>query len=186
METMNLPSGFSPFKLNDSQDESRRNDFAHHFFKIDLSPPEMGQPRPGQEQFRRIAENYNKPGIYFWVMRYGDADDLFSIYVGKTKSLANRVKNYLSEFQPHSPNDFKLRIFQSYLSKAVPFASLDLLFAPCPENELTLAEKEFIRKYKPLLNIQRGATDEARLGLQLAFEQFYHSAFENLLQRNAS
>ena len=188
METMTLtlPPALNRFKMSEAQRDSLRRDFDHHFFRIDISPEGQQPSHPGREQFDRINGHYNKPGIYLWVMTYGDSDDLFSIYIGKTKSLSTRVRNYRSEFQPHSPNDFKLRIFQSFLSEHVPDAALDLLFSPRGLDQLTTSENAAIHTYKPMLNIRQAATASARLGLQNAFEQYYRSAFETFLRGNAS
>jgi len=123
------------------------------------------------------------PGIYFWVMRYGNEDDLFRIYIGKTNSLSYRVQNYLSEFQPHSPNDFKLRIFQTFISEVAPTAALDLLFSRRSADQLTQSENEAIAFYdRPLLNRRQSASASARGALQDAFAQYYRSAFEGVLQ----
>jgi len=170
-----LPSGFAQFKMGEAHIASLRRDFELLVPQVDLSRP---------AQVERIVTHYKKkPGIYFWVMRYGVADDLYSIYIGKTNSLSYRVQNYVSEFQPHSPNDFKLRIFQAFLSEVAPTAALDLLFSPKPADQLTQSENEAINAYnKPLLNRRQAATAEARLGLQSAFAQFYRSAFASLSQ----
>jgi hypothetical protein len=164
-----LPSSFAQFKMSEGQDASFRQDFPKVFLQIDLS-------RPDSEPIKRIIANYQVPGIYFWVMRYGDAADLYPIYIGKAKSLSYRVQNYVSKFQPHSPNDYKLLIFQEFLAEAVPTAALDLLFAPKSADQLTHAENEAIRVYTPLLNRRLPASADARLGLQRAFKEFYRSA----------
>lgn len=61
------------------------------------------------------------PGIYFWVMRQGER--VFRIYIGKTNSMSYRMQNYVGEFQPHSPNDYKLRIFRVFLAESTPGAT---------------------------------------------------------------
>ena len=43
-------------------------------------------------------------------MRYRGAE--YKIYIGKTKSFSYRILNYIGDFQAHSPNDYKLRIFK--------------------------------------------------------------------------
>ena len=170
-----LPPGFAQFKMSEAHISSLRRDFELLVPQVDLSRP---------TQVDRIVTHYKKkPGIYFWVMRYGDADDLYSIYIGKTNSLSYRVKNYVSAFQPHAPNDFKLRIFQTFLSEVVPTAALDLLFSHKSADQLTRSEKEAIDAYnKPLLNRRQVATADARVGLQNAFTQFYRSGFASLSQ----
>jgi hypothetical protein len=169
-----LPPGFSQFMMSEAQISALKKDFV-------LAVPEVNLSRP--EQVERIITHRKKvPGIYFWVMRHGENDDLFRIYLGKTNSLSYRVQNYVSGFQPHAPNDFKLRIFQSFLSELAPSAALDLLFSEKSVEQLTQAEAEAIKFYDPLLNRRQPATADARLALQNAFSLFYRSAFEALLQ----
>jgi hypothetical protein len=170
-----LPSSFAQLKMTEGQDASFRQDFPKVFLQVDLS-------KADSEPIKRIIANYKVPGIYFWVMRHGDAADLYPIYIGKAKSLSYRVQNYVSKFQPHSPNDYKLLIFQEFLAEVAPSAALDLLFAPKSADQLTRAENEAIRVYKPLLNGRLPASADARLGLQGAFKEFYRSAFEGVLQ----
>ena len=173
MTTTTFPSSFTQFKMSGADISRLRKDFELLLSEVDLSRP---------EKVERIITDYKqKPGIYFWVMRYGNEDDLFPIYIGKTNSLSYRVKNYVSEFQPHSPNDFKLRIFHTFLSEMVPTAVLDLRFSPKSEDQLAQSEKEAIDSYAPLLNRKRKASASTRLALQNAFAQYYRSAFEGLL-----
>jgi len=138
------------------------------------------------KNLERIFERYKDvSGIYFWVMRYSvenaDADALVPIYIGKTKSLAYRVKNYTSHFQPHAPNDFKLLVFKNFLSQIVPSAAVDLLFWRKPVDELTRSEKAKIDLYHPLLNRRLKASPHARANLECAFSEYYASAFGHLL-----
>ena len=64
-----------------------------------------------KEDIRRaIPGTYNIPGLYFWVMSV--RGKRYRIYIGKTKSLVRRVEDYVKEFQAHSPNDYKIHIFQ--------------------------------------------------------------------------
>jgi hypothetical protein len=170
-----LPPSFAQFKMSEEQGSRFREDFPKVFPQVDLS-------RPDSATIQRIISNYNEPGIYFWVMRHGEEADLYPLYIGKAKSLSYRVKNYVSKFQPHSPNDYKLLIFHEYLKEAAPDAALDLLFAPTTADQLTRAEGEAIRLYTPLLNRRLPASAEARLGLQAAFKAFYRSAFQGLLR----
>ena len=59
------------------------------------------------EPLRRLLETHNKvSGIYFWILRHETKE--YKIYIGQTNSLANRLVNYVSEFQAHSTNDYKL------------------------------------------------------------------------------
>src|SRR5437763_1551320 len=65
-------------------------------------------------------------GCYLWVMQCGEAR--YKIYLGRTGSIRKRARDYSREFQVHSPNDFKLRLFQSFMAKSWPAAKLDLYF----------------------------------------------------------
>src|SRR5215469_7980184 len=57
--------------------------------------------------------SHTEPGLYFWVLGVGA--NRYKVYVGKTRSLFRRVQDYTNGFQPHSPNDFKLQVLQSFV-----------------------------------------------------------------------
>lgn len=76
----------------------------------------------------------------------------YKVYLGRTKSVRKRVKDYGCAFQIHSPNDFKMRLFQTFASKQWPGATLDLFFARCGESQIKAKETKLIRKLVPLLN----------------------------------
>lgn len=115
-------------------------------------------------------------GIYFWILRNKDIE--YKLYIGKTKSLANRLVNYVSEFQPHSPNDYKLRIFAQYLVELAPEAALDLYFEATDVGDLKDAEKKAIRRFRPILNQLPSPSSDAKEKLKNAFENFYRSTFD--------
>jgi hypothetical protein len=126
------------------------------------------------------------PGIYFWLLRRGETE--YKIYVGHTTSLSYRLTNYISEFQPHAPNDYKLRIFHAFIAETWPTAGLDLHFAAKKfgkvglaevRTQLTGAENAALAQYKPiLLNSRARATVEAKDELREAFTSYYRSAFQ--------
>ena len=120
-----------------------------------------------------------KSGIYFWVLAY--EENLYRIYVGKTNSLAHRIKNYSSAFQPHSPNDFKLQIFYLFTQELLPQSELLLYFSPCNVDLLNHQEKEEIGFFDPLLNRRMKASTEIRSKLQEAFVAYYQSCFQGAL-----
>jgi len=122
-------------------------------------------------------------------MRYEQAG--YKIYIGQTNSLQNRILNYISEFQPHAPNDYKLRVFEAFMIELLPGATLDLNFREVDcrgleEREakarLTAVEGEAIQKFDPLLNNLKRPTEEAREELKKAFGLYYRSAFESKLR----
>ena len=132
------------------------------------------------ESLTRLLETHKKvPGIYLWVLRNETKE--YKLYIGQTNSLANRLLNYVSEFQAHSPNDYKLRIFAAFLAELAPQAVLDLYFAVKDVGSLKKAEKDAIRKYDPLLNQLPPPNAEAKEKLKNAFEFYYRSAFERRL-----
>lgn len=130
---------------------------------------------------RVLASHRKMSGIYFWVLRHGT--DEYKLYIGQTKSLANRLLNYVSEFQAHSPNDYKLRIFAAFLTELAPRAVLDLYFAVKEVGDLKDAERIAIRQYRPLLNELPPPSIEAKQRLREAFEFYYRSAFQGRLDR---
>ncbi len=119
------------------------------------------------------------PGVYFWVLRYRTRQ--YKIYIGKTKSLAARLLNYVGEFQPHSPNDYKLRIFAAFATELAPTSVLELHFIESEIGLLGERENEAVRKFNPLLNQRSSPTIEAKEKLKIAFEFYYRSAVEQSL-----
>ena len=163
---------FSGFEFSAAQAASLHTDFALLLLATDLSRCNRVD--------RIIAEYKKVPGIYFWVMRYGDR--LFRIYIGKTNSMAYRMQNYVGEFQPHSPNDYKIRIFRAFLAESIPDATLDLYFSTKNLQDITQAENLAVTTYDPLLNRRQRPSSSARIVLRDAFSGYYRSAFEQLLQ----
>ena len=109
---------------------------------------------------------------------------LFSVYVGKTNSVSFRLRNYVSDFQPHSPNDYKLRVFRLFLHEVAPEATLDLYFSQTDLADLTQAENLAVESFDPLLNRRQRPSAGARAVLSDAFSLYYRSAFERLLQND--
>jgi hypothetical protein len=168
-----LLRGFEHFLLDISQATVMREEFQSILLGTDLAKG---------LQVEEVALNYKGVhGIYFWILRHEDAE--YKIYIGQTKSLSRRVLNYISEFQPHSPNDYKLRVFHAFLLELVPSATLDLYFAEKDSAILTQAEADAIKKYDPLLNKLPRPTPEARGELKKAFSLYYRSSFEGGLRR---
>ena len=166
---------FSSFELTADQSNVLLTDFTRLIQDTDLT------------HCSRVADiitEYKKvSGIYFWVMRHDD--HLFRIYIGKTKCIFNRMRNYFGEFQPHSPNDFKLRIFRTFLAEKIPDATLDLYFLQKTAFELTQAENQALATFNPLLNRRQHVTADARTALRDAFSTYYRSAFEQLLKNGS-
>ena len=134
------------------------------------------------EPLRRLLETHNKvSGIYFWILRHETKE--YKIYIGQTNSLANRLVNYVSEFQAHSTNDYKLRVFSAFLGELAPKAALDLYFSATDVGSLNGAEKDAIRRYDPLLNQLPPPSADAKERLKNAFEFYYRSAFESRLSK---
>src|SRR5260370_38169677 len=75
------------------------------------------------EPLTRLLETHKKAsGIYFWVLR--DETKEYKLYIGQTNSLSNRLLNYVSDFQAHSPNAYNLHIFAACLAGFAPEARL--------------------------------------------------------------
>lgn len=120
-------------------------------------------------------------GIYFWVMAYKAAR--YSIYIGQTKSLSRRLCNYVSRFQVHSPNDYKLQVFRAFVTGLAPPGALDLYFAEKDANVLSKAETVAEKQYRPLLNHLPKPTKEERSKLKEAFSLYYRSALKRKLKK---
>jgi len=135
--------------------------------------------RSQEEIMQSLGRNHNCLGVYFFVLTIG----LFSyaLYIGKTNSITRRVKEYLNEFQAHSPNDYKIQIFQKMVLKKVPKAQFSLYFRDADLNTYTALEKELIEQFNPIMNKRAIAGQGARVAFREAFEKYYRAGFEELL-----
>jgi len=169
-----LPDGWERYRLSTEEAQWRLSDFGEPV----LRATKLVEGR----EIKELQATYKKaPGIYFWLMNVGSSE--YKIYIGKTKSLSYRVANYIADFQPHSPNDFKLRVFEFFVGELVPSASMSLFFARKDVSEITDAENKALEKYKwPLLNQRAEPTPEAKAQLRDAFTTFYQSSFEAKLK----
>ena len=145
--------------------------------RTEFSPVLIGATLTKDEPLRRLLETHKRAsGIYFWVLRHEAKE--YKIYIGQTNSLANRLVNYVSEFQAHSTNDYKMRVFTAFLAEFSPDVALDLYFSVTDVGSLKEAAKLAIRKYDPLLNQLPPPSAEAKERLRNAFEFYYRSSFE--------
>ena len=157
------------FKIGASQAANFESDFSLVFKNFGLSREEVRQ-QPLMSEMKDI------PGVYFLMLRIDDC--LYKIYAGKARCLSRRLFDYANEFQPHSPNDYKLRFFRDFLIRHEPKAQFDLYFQKCTQETYTQNELLMIKKYDPLLN-QRGVGD--RIIIQKAFEAYFSQSFQRKL-----
>jgi hypothetical protein len=170
---MNPLARFDRFRFAEGDADAMRSEFIPLLTKATFIK---------DEPLTRLLETHKKAsGIYFWVLRHETNE--YKLYIGQTNSLSNRLLNYVSEFQAHSPNDYKLRIFAAFLAEFAPEAALDLYFAVTDIGRLRDAEKDAIRRYDPLLNRLPPPSAEAKEKLKSAFEFYYRSAFELRLNK---
>lgn len=155
-----------PFRLDGALDER---------FKQILS----GTSLQRDDALDRALRDYRRRGVYFWVLRHRDA--CYRIYVGQTVSLSGRLRTYISSFQAHSPNDFKLQVFLAFVNELLPDATFDLYFFDTPD-DLNAAELQTIERYNPLLNRLPQPSLEAREQLKRAFSLYYASVFQRRLK----
>jgi hypothetical protein len=170
-----LPDGFGRFLLSSAEAPAMRARFLPVLTNTDLAKG---------ERVNEVMQNYRTAvGLYFWLMRYGGAE--YKIYIGKTKSFSYRILNYISDFQPHSPNDYKLRIFHAFVAEVLPGSELDLYFAREALESLTAAETLAVSQYGPLLNKLPLPSAAAREELRKAFSLYYRSSLEQCLRNDA-
>jgi excinuclease ABC subunit C len=96
-----------------------------------LTPPELLE--------RKLAALPDQPGVYLWKDAAGAV-----LYVGKAKSLRQRVKSYFTADDTHSP---KHRMLMRHV------ADLDTIVVPSEPGALLL-ENNLIKEYQPRFNIQ--------------------------------
>lgn len=124
-------------------------------------------------------------GIYFWVMRWNDCN--YAIYMGSSNNLMGRLKNYTAAFQPHSPNNFKIRCFHDFMGQEFSGATLDLyvLSEAIDRKELYRHECGLIVKYHPLMN-KLPSLKESRREIQDKFKAFYRDSFIKIMEDAAA
>lgn len=127
---------------------------------------------------KELFDKYNC-GVYFWVLTIGGIK--YKIYIGKTNSIKRRLREYSIEFQIHSPNDFKMRFFQNFISKNFSQYDLSLYFSSESKETYTNKETQSIRVYKPMINQRSSVSLEQKHAMQNAFESYYESIFINKL-----
>lgn len=121
-----------------------------------------------------LLELSEKQGVYFWLMRIGN--NIYKVYAGKTKSLPRRLTDYRNGFQPHSPNDFKLQFFYTFILTHYPDAEFDLYFVS--DINHTEKENEVLQKFNPLIINERDKVSKQDRGeVKNAFSKYYSSSF---------
>jgi hypothetical protein len=164
---------FKPFLLTKAEAVQLRSEFSLLSGNFTLLRSEVKELTSGSYK--------DGGGIYFLLLKYKSKK--YKIYIGKTKRLKKRLMDYANDFQAHSPNDYKLQLFVTYLAMVAPGASLELHFARKEAEHLTEAEKRAIDQFKPLLNQLRKPDPEAKKRLTDAFALYYQSAIEQTLKQ---
>ena len=123
-----------------------------------------------------LASYAKKSGVYCWVMRWREAR--YKVYVGRTKSLPRRLKEYGNQFQPGVPNDYKLRHFQRWMREEFVGAQLDLYFVESGDHNAL--ETAIVRKIKPFINERMHGDRDAFVA---ASWLFYRDSFERRLAK---
>lgn len=135
--------------------------------------------RSQEEIMQSLGGKHNRLGVYFFVLTIGSFR--YGLYIGKTKSITRRVQDYLYNFQAHSPNDYKIRVFQQMVLEKVPEAQFSLYFRDTDLKTYTALEKELIEQFNPIMNKRAIAGQGARVAFREAFEKYYRAGFEELL-----
>jgi hypothetical protein len=151
---------------------SKLANFAVVLPNVSLDRPEYQRPE--------LAAYAAKSGVYCLVMRQGPS--CYMIYVGRTNSWLRRLKEYCNDFQPGTPNDYKVRHFQRWTREIFPEAELDLYFVEAREPKALetdiLRKVKLLRKVKPFINEPTHGDKKALLESNWAF---YRESFEKRL-----
>lgn len=121
------------------------------------------------------SDSKNQVGVYFWVLHTNRG--LFKIYVGKTRSMNRRLSDYVAGFQVHSPNDYKMRLFQAFVFSHISDARFGLFFQRCSLEQYTNCETDALDVYRPLVNERVKADGKARAKVEQGFRDYYDSVF---------
>jgi hypothetical protein len=123
----------------------------------------------------------NKTGIYFWVLK-DSKEDMYSIYIGQTTNLINRLADYSRGFQSNSVDDYKLRFFIEIFTEANSGKdfNLSLFFMKIEKTEnqtdedfkkgLKFLERKFICKFSPLVNDIEKSKEDLKKAYKSAFK----------------
>jgi excinuclease UvrABC nuclease subunit len=125
-----------------------------------------------------------KSGCYFWVARFDNRD--VKLYIGRTKSLRKRVKDYSIEFQVGAANDFKLRLVLGALASTCETLEVNLYFKEIESlDELKAAETELVRSFRPLVNSLPPPSQLEREMVLEAYRSYYVSVLTRHLRVEA-
>ena len=113
-------------------------------------------------------------GCYFWLMGYDSRR--FKIYIGKARSIRKRITDYAKGFQPHSPNDYKLRLFQEGMNRDLASATLELYYVEVAgEKQRGEAETKFKCRFRPRINYLPKPLPQEREAIRNAYRDYYQS-----------
>jgi hypothetical protein len=136
-----------------------------------------------------------KPGLYFWVFLISGQE--YKLYVGmagtrKTtevnkNGIEGRLHEYLSAFQPSSPNDYKIHFFNEYFSEFQPKPTYRIYFSlyedHYPEQEferLKLIQWEDEVRYtiKPIFDNKNFFNDDNKKEIEKGYQKAYADFFD--------
>jgi len=171
---------FSHFALDSSEASAVQREFERVLPSLDLSQRAKVLSQSAEVK-KALVKYKGRPGIYFWILKDGGVE--YKVYIGQTQSLSARLKNYISEFQPHSPNDYKLRVFYDFALRLLPNATLDLYFSEKSKDCLGNEEKSAMEKYRPFFYKLPRPDSSEKDKLKRAFSMCCQSIFEQNLNR---
>lgn len=161
----------TPYKFSDNELKRLKTEYLLIIENVNLSAID-------KNNLEKITDNY---GVYFWLMNYENQP--YKIYIGKTKDLKRRINEYKSNFQIHSPNDFKLRFFQDFMNKYLNSSSLDLYFMKCQKDDYTEKETNAINLFNPIINVKSQTSDKIKDKMRQCFQEYYEDTFLNKLNK---
>ena len=175
---MSDTKGIEQFRFTNDQMQS----FIKEFESLPLLPNVVladGEAKVNNEKAKRNLPG-KVPGVYFWVMRWGD--EFYRVYIGKSISIVGRLTKYTGNFQPKAPSDYKIRYFYDYMLENFPGATLNFYYKMHQLDGKKLHEKEneLIDEFKPLINL-RGIPKEFKQDILDANRSLYVSIFKKRL-----
>ena len=124
-------------------------------------------------------------GVYFIA---GQCDGMIlKVYVGKADNIQRRILDYHRSFQIHCPNDRKIAFLQEWLIHQDPNWNLVLYTLNADKNSISRIEKEWIRKFDPLVNAtirsNNAECDAGRNLIRDAYKKYFTVFFENKIKQ---
>lgn len=174
----NATDPLSSYKLSPEKKERFQKDYV--LINEGIVPSSKSKAEIIRVLTDKTKEN-NRNGIYFWLLESNN--ERYCIYIGRTNDLKRRIEEYCNDFQPHSPNDFKIQFMYDYMVTLFgDKVKLSLYFRSCGKDDNARLETEEISYYKPFINEQLPLDEKLKGILFEAYKEYYRVIFDEKIK----